>query len=84
MWGVAACAAVLMAATAHAAAAIDFTTGLAGDGVYHDIISITAYVRAVPHSVGIDMSNAVAEPATMMLLGMGLLAACRARGRRQG
>jgi len=75
-----------MAATAHAAAAIDFTTGLAGDGVYHDIISITTYVRTVPHTMmSIDMGgNAVTEPATMMVLGTCLLAACRARGRRQG
>jgi hypothetical protein len=74
-----------VAATAQAAAAIDFTTGLAGDGVYHDFISITTYVRTVPNAVmSIDMSNSGAiEPATMMVLGTGLLAACRARGRRQ-
>ena len=85
MWGVAACAGVLMAATAHAAAAIDFTTGLATDGVYHDIGIITAYVRTVPQTVmGMEMSNAATEPATMMVLGMGLLAACRARRRQQG
>ena len=84
MWGLAACAGVLMAATAHAATAIDFTTGRARDGVYHDIVIIAAYVRTVPHAVmGLEMSNAATEPATMMVLGTGLLAACRARRRQE-
>ena len=81
IWGLAACAGILMAATAHGAAAMDFSTGLAADGVF---VSITSYVRAVPHTVGIDMSNnALTEPATMVVLGTGLLALCRARGRQR-
>jgi hypothetical protein len=80
-WGVVACAAVLMAATAHAAAAIDFSTG-AGDDVYSNFVTVTDYVRAMPDMViGLDMFKAVTEPATMMVLGMGLLTAFRARRR---
>ena len=81
-WGVVACAAVLMAATAHAAAAIDFSSGMAGDDVYSNFVTVTDYVRAMPDMViGLDMFKAVTEPATMMVLGMGLLTAFRARRR---
>ena len=80
IWGVAACAGILMAATAHAAAAIDFSTGTAGDDVYSNLITVSDYLRAMPNTViGMDIFKAVTEPATMMVLGMGLLTAFRAR-----
>lgn len=69
MLGAAAIAVVLIAAPADAV--IDFTPGVAGEGGTVSVISTDIRNIAVP------------EPATMMLLGMGLLAAFRDRRQRQ-